>query len=58
MVLEVLRCQHALDFGQSLGRIRQPVSMCTATYDRVRTVEQAEAATHAFADPDLPVVDA
>jgi pimeloyl-ACP methyl ester carboxylesterase len=58
VVLEVLRSQHALDFGPSLGRIRRPVSIVHGDYDGVRTVEQAKAMTHAFADAELHVVDA
>jgi pimeloyl-ACP methyl ester carboxylesterase len=58
VVLEVLRSQHALDFGPSLGRIRRPASIVHGRYDAVRTVEQAKAMTHAFADAELHVVDA
>jgi hypothetical protein len=58
VVLEVLRSQHALDFGPSLGHIRRPVSIVHGHYDGVRTVEQAKAMTDAFADAELHVVDA
>jgi pimeloyl-ACP methyl ester carboxylesterase len=58
VVLEVLRSQHALDFGPSLGRIRQPASIVHGRYDAVRAVEQAKALTRAFADAALHVVDA